>query len=262
MSLINEALKKAQRQRNEAAELAAPMPGGGGRPKPRGHGLSTQSLVLLAAVSIALFVVCVVVSVIWINRPSPTQTLLAKSLAPSLDKSTSQVSTATPAPIIVPLTVSPTLPEPAAATTTAPLATRSSVVKPTPVQAAPATPTAPTMSSARSAPVSDLATSARADSLPAAPRELAPSFARATDPITPASPPLAEKFDGHIQSLVERFRVAGIRASGADSKVLLNERVYKINDIVDRASGLRLTQVTNDSLTFTTPDGITYVKNF
>jgi hypothetical protein len=260
MSLINEALKKAQRQRNEEAELAAPMPGGGGRSAQRSHGLSTQSLVLLATVGIALFVVCVVMSVIWINRPSPSQTLPVKPLASV--KSTAGFSGTALAPIVVPIADSPRLAEPVAAAITAPVTAPSSVIKSAPVQTAPAAPTAPTMSSARSAPVSDLATSTRVDSSPAAPRELAPSFARATDPIAPALPSPIGKFDERIQSLVERFRVAGIRASGLDSKVLLNEKVYKINDIVDRTNGLRLTQVANDSLTFTTPDGITYVKNF
>lgn len=259
MSLINEALKKAQRQRNEEAELAAPMPGGGGRPAKRGQRLSTQSLVLLATVGVALFVVCVVVSVIWINRPSPAKPLPVKPVAA---KSAADASTAAPAPIVVPLIVSPKLADPVVATSTTPAATTTPVVKLATVQATPADTTAPTMSSARSAPVSDLATSARVDSSPAAPRELAPSFARAVDPTTAAPAPTAGKFDERIQSLVDGFRVAGIRSSGTGSKVLLNEKVYKINDIVDRANGLRLTQVATDSLTFTTPDGITYVKNF
>jgi hypothetical protein len=74
MSLINEALKKAQRQRHdEQAELGAPLPGGGARVTRRQKSLSTQTIVLLAGSGIALFVVCVVGAVLWINRPAPTK---------------------------------------------------------------------------------------------------------------------------------------------------------------------------------------------
>ncbi len=251
MSLINEALKKAQRQRNEEqAELTAPMPGGGSRLSKRANALSTQSIVLLAAGGIALFVVCVVVTVIWINRPEPGK--------PAANKPVTTKTGAEPSPTI-PIVV--------------PLAGRAKTAEATaeasPVAAAPklVTGVAPaavpsTMSAARSAPVSDLATSARSDASSAATRELAPSFARPTDPAPPAPATSAGKFDERIQTLVDGFRVSGIRASGSGSKVLLNEKVYKVNDIVDRANGLRLTQVANDALTFATPDGVTYVKNF
>ena len=68
--------------------------------------------------------------------------------------------------------------------------------------------------------------------------------------------------EARIQTIVDGWRVAGIRSSGNESKVLLNERVYKLNDIVDRTNGLRLTKIASDQLTFTTADGIDYVKTF
>ncbi|MBC7369852.1 MAG: hypothetical protein H7343_24065, partial [Undibacterium sp.] len=102
MSLINEALKKAQRQRNEEqADLIAPMPGGGGSGAPlvkRTSARSTQSIMLLATGGIALFVVCVVVSVIWINRPAPRKPMAIKSSATK-----SSVPAPAPAIIVVPL---------------------------------------------------------------------------------------------------------------------------------------------------------------
>ena len=42
----------------------------------------------------------------------------------------------------------------------------------------------------------------------------------------------------------------------------MNERVYRVNDIVERTLGVRLIKVAADSLTFSDPNGITYVKNF
>ena len=54
----------------------------------------------------------------------------------------------------------------------------------------------------------------------------------------------------------------GIRSSGNESKVLMNDRVYRVNDIVDRNLGVKLTKVAPDSLTFTDANGATYVKYF
>ena len=42
----------------------------------------------------------------------------------------------------------------------------------------------------------------------------------------------------------------------------MNERVYRVNDIVERTLGVRLIKVAVDSLTFADPNGISYVKNF
>ena len=54
----------------------------------------------------------------------------------------------------------------------------------------------------------------------------------------------------------------GIRSSGNESRVLMNDRVYRVNDIVERSLSLRLTKVEADHLTFTDADGIPYVKYF
>ena len=42
----------------------------------------------------------------------------------------------------------------------------------------------------------------------------------------------------------------------------MNDRVYRVNDVVDRTLGVRLTKVSTDSLTFTDANGVTYVKYF
>jgi hypothetical protein len=189
MSLINDALRKAQRERTgPPSDFGGTSPAGGPRSGRRGSGPSTQTIVLIAGGAVALFVVCVVLAVIVINRPSAPPVAVAKP-APAKPV----VDPAAPAPIVV----LPKLPEPVPA--------------------------------------------------PA--------------PAAPVKPPVG-KFEERIQTLVDSFRVAGIRSSGADSKVLLNERVYRLNDIVDRVNGLRLTQVGSDSLTFTTADGTVYVKSF
>ncbi|MES2692233.1 MAG: hypothetical protein V4773_02090, partial [Verrucomicrobiota bacterium] len=99
----------------------------------------------------------------------------------------------------------------------------------------------------------------------------------ATQPATtaatePASEPLPSKFvpppaaaaktDERIAAFVDAIKVTGIRSSGAESRVLMNDRVYKVNDIVERTLGVRLVKVAPDSLTFSDNNGFTYVKLF
>lgn len=54
MSLINDALKKAARQRSQSADLLPPVPGGGPRPSRQGAPMKTQTLVLLMVAALIL----------------------------------------------------------------------------------------------------------------------------------------------------------------------------------------------------------------
>jgi hypothetical protein len=83
----------------------------------------------------------------------------------------------------------------------------------------------------------------------------APTAERAPAP-APALP------DPRIQTFVDAIRVAGIRSSGAESKVLMNDRVYRVGDTVDLALGIKLEAVAPDSLTFVDAHGASYKKNF
>ncbi len=47
---------------------------------------------------------------------------------------------------------------------------------------------------------------------------------------------------------------------GADSRVLINERVYRVNDIVERTLGVRLIKVEPGVITFSDVNGVTYAK--
>jgi hypothetical protein len=42
---------------------------------------------------------------------------------------------------------------------------------------------------------------------------------------------------------------------------MINERVFRVNDIVDRGLSVRLTKVEANQLTFTDVNGFAYVKN-
>ena len=74
--------------------------------------------------------------------------------------------------------------------------------------------------------------------------------------------PAPAKPDDRVTAFVEGVKVTGIRSSGSESRVLMNERVYRVNDIVDRTLGVRLVKVAVDSLTFADANGVTYVKYF
>jgi hypothetical protein len=227
MSLINEALKQAQRQRaKEQADLAAPMPGSGGPTMRRtAPALSSQTLVLLVGGGITLFVVCVVAAVLWINRPDPAKPAPVKNAQAATAKSSATAGN---------MITLPAMSKPDA-----------SGANVTPLAAGPASLT----------PASAALALARAQS---------PSPTLVTEAVPAPAPPTRPTgtFKEHIQVMIDAYRVPGLRAEGDDSKVLLNDRVYKLNDIVDRANSLRLTKVASDGLEFTTPDGFVYEKTF
>src|SRR5688500_698819 len=84
MSLINEALKKAQRARNDGQPTdAPPMPGGGliaKRAQPR----SAKSMVLIGGGALALVVVSVVATVYLLNRtPTPVSVAATTGSSPA-----------------------------------------------------------------------------------------------------------------------------------------------------------------------------------
>jgi hypothetical protein len=235
MSLINEALKKAQKHRTGEPETLAPASGGSGhtlitrRSEPR----TTQQLVLIAAGALVLIVLSIVGTFWFVNRapePKPAPTPIAAKPAEA----------SAPSPIVV----APAIRPPAVASEPPAKPPTPLAVAPTPAPA-PVTPTLPPPEKVAPAPT---------EPVTAAPPPAAPP------PAANATPPA---FDPRVHAFVDAVRVAGIRSSASgDSRVLMNDRVYRLNDIVDRALGIRLTKVEPNTLTFTDANGATYVKNF
>jgi hypothetical protein len=221
MSLINEALKKAQRQRAPDAdardELAASASAPSGPIVRRSRPMPAQTLLLIVAGAAVLIVFSAIGTVYLMNR--------------------------TPEPKSVPVTILPPPPVAPAPDTS-----------PSPVIVAPSLDVA---STASNAPAESSAPAAV--ELPAMPltqsAPTAPTAERAPAP-APALP------DPRIQTFVDAIRVAGIRSSGAESKVLMNDRVYRVGDTVDLALGIKLEAVAPDSLTFVDAHGASYKKNF
>lgn len=215
MSLINEALKKAQRVRNQEETDLAPTPGGTVFPRVarRGQPRSAKSLILIATGAVVLFVLSVVATVYVINRPDPVPTpatTTAKAAAPAT------VAAPGPSPIIAPPVIKPPVSTPA---------------------------TIPVVAGAPDSPA-----------LATPPRETAPTPTPKT--MTDAKP------DERVHAFVDSIRVMGIRSSGDESRVLMNDRVFRVNEIVDRGLDVRLTGVEPGTLTFTDANGVTYKKAF
>jgi hypothetical protein len=255
MSLINEALKKAQKQRTGEAPTLSAMPSiGGERPvniarrgKPAGPG----GLLLPIGLGFGALVI-VIVGGIFLFRGKSTDS------APTATPAAPQVATA-PAPVVsAPAVSTPAVSAPpvaAPATTSVStfvvpnVSTSSAPAKPEPVvaESEPVRPTpAPVTTQVAAAPAPTLVVTTPAP-----------------EPARPAVPPpqLEPRAINHIESL----RVAGIRASATDpkdSKVLMNDRVYRIGNIVEAEMGLRLVEITSSSLTFEDARGGRYTRTF
>ena len=240
MSLINEALKKAQHQRSGPTDLP-PMPGGGSGGR-GSSGMPKGILVLMIAGAFVVVVISVVATVIFVNRsPAPKAVVASAPVQP-----VSSPTVTPPAPTEV---KAPDVPAPA----TSSVAIAPVTIK-IPLAAAPA-PNAPTPPVVEAAPVTAAPT-------PAATAPATPA-ATETAPVAVTEPAASGSLADRIADYVDKLRVTGIRTSETGgSKVLMNDKVYRANDVVNRALGLKLIKISADSLTFADATGATYVKNF
>jgi len=240
MSLINEALKKAQRQHQDPSSTAAAVIGvsseGASR---RGAPAKGQMIILLGAGAAVLIVLSVVVTVYLVNRtPSanhPSTTATPKTLAP--------VDLNAPSPVIV----APVIPAPKNVaedvTSAAGAKTLASADSPSGQTSQPSEAPA-IVTPAKSSPPS-------------------PNTANSPEPaVVPSLATVTAQPDIRIQNFVDAIRIMGIRASGKDSKAMMNDKVYRLNDFVDRTLGVRLMKVDSDALTFVDANGVTYTKNY
>jgi len=221
MSLINDALKKAARQRaEEQADGLPPMPGGGHRRNPGDRQpMKTQTLVLIGGAALALIVVSAVVTGIFVSgKPEPKPAPAPAAVAPAPTPAPAAAKAVVQAPVI-------SLPVVQTAPTAAPTAvpTPAPTQPPAVVRAAPAPTPAPVARVAAAAP----------------------------------APAATESRNDIIQGIVDRYRISGVRAAGADSKALVDGHVYKVNEVIDRTIGLRLVKVDSDHLTFVDAQGET-----
>ena len=261
MSLINDALKKAQKMRTQDPAGAAPsLPGDSMGPvAKRARPMPARRLAGIVAGAALLVAGSVLATVFWLRKPAaipapkpvaPASSVSESSLQPLTLPPANKVESA-PAPVLPAAVPAPVavVALPAVASETAPVGpkTEPHPAAPLPVAAAaPAESAPPPAATTGVSPVSEVP---------------APTVAKTE--IHPATPPTTvAKPDARAQAFVDALRVTGIRASGNDSKVLMNDRVFRLNDIVERTLGLRLTGVAADRLSFTDPNGMVYTRNF
>ncbi len=234
MSLINEALKKAQRMRSQEPPSSTPVGQGTPATGPapviirRGRPMGAQTLVLAVSVGAILVVASVIVTFLLMRSDGDPVPVAQQS--PSTP-AVSAPATIAPVPQIrVDLPIGPTL-----ATT---------ATEPRPI---------PTPSPAPSSPV------------PAAPTPKAPTnapAAAAPAPVAPAPPAAPPQPNLRVYAFLDGLRVNGIRASATDPRVFMNDRIFRINDIVDRDLGLRITAIDTTGLKFEDEAGVSYTKTF
>jgi len=260
MSLINDALKKAQRDRSgpsgpsiEPVVQSGPVPPQiyPARPAAGPSGGLGRGLVLGAVVALALVGGG---AAVWLLKPSgapppPAVVAVAAPAQPTAPAPAPSVPPATPAVVVPP-------PAPAASVALAPAAPAAPAraPEPPPFQLRlnlPSTPAAAAVEPA--APPSVTAT------------QLPPPVAA---PVAPA-PAAGEGFqirlnlqDSRILAFLDSARINGIRAAADDAKLLMNNKVFKAGDLVDRGLKLKLTKVEPGVLTFEDGQGQVYVKTF
>lgn len=253
MSLINEALKKAQRQRSgdqpfESGQGAASTGRVARREKPMGFNFLVIRFVVGCVLTVALllggyylYLRASAASDTPAQSPAATKPLPANASVPA------SASTSVPP--------SPPTHQTPAVTASALTSTPASALPP-PANPAPLTVTAPPPPAATTVspppPALTLTTAESATTGPAP----APAAPAVTKPAAPT------KMDPRAIAFIEGLRVSGIRASSTDSKVLMNDRVYRAGDTVEHELGLKLVVIRSNSLTFENEAGLRYTRNF
>jgi hypothetical protein len=229
MSLINDALKKAQRERSGSPTPPATVPPTPGAPHayPAARAKSNPwpiVLVVLALIGGG--------AAVWFLKPSPSApaTVAANTPSPAPPPARGEPSPATTAPTEQPPALQINLPNsatPPAANTPAPVATT-----PAPAPAVASSP----------API------------PAAPPASEPTA-------TPSFKVTLQMEDPRVLAFLDAARINGVRSVADDAKLLMNSKVFRAGAVVDRELGLKLVQILPTELVFEDSHGIQYRKS-
>lgn len=239
MSLINDALKKAQKQRTGEAPALHSMPSVGGespqriarRAKPTGF----NTLILRAGIASAVTLVLALGAYFAFGRKTEVQ---PSALSP-------QPAAAAPSPATPPPAAQPAATPPPVTFT----------LKTEPAKPKPET--------------GNLKPEAQSVANAEAPKPV-PTTASAQQPATNNQQPVqvlvppkpVAKLEPRAIEFIEALKVAGIRASATDPKVLMNDRVYRPGSVVNAEMGLKLAEITANSLTFEDDHGGRYTRTF
>ena len=268
MSLINDALKKAQKQRTGDNTPLSAMPSVGGesaaRIAKRAKPVGFNSLLLRIGLGAGVVLV-LVIGGYFVMRSKPALLADAPQSAGQTPGLQPPASVPSSSPDANPLVLAPVVqsPEPRPknpelAVTTAPASPKSAVggfvlpivtpppQAPLPVVAKQTAGQTPGLQPQTTVPP------ARPSTFNRQPSTEAPT----------AAPAPAVKLDARAITYIESLRIAGIRASATDAKVLMNDRVYRVGDIVEHEMNLKLIGITANSLTFEDEHGGRYTRQF
>ena len=276
MSLINEALKKAQRQRTLDNAPLASAPSGIAAAAVTTHERAATHRRTQAPIyfGLGLLVIGVVATALVMHygiapKAEPGLALaratVAKQPAPAPAAPTAppqpvpppplaEAPASEPAPMI---TFTPPAPAPttSAPTVSAPtVSAPKSTAKPAPTESAP--PAAPL-------PPTPLAPVTKTENAPApTPPKLVAAPPPPATPVSLVTGPTDAERSARIYAFLSTLRLTGVRGVNAQARVLMNEKVFRLNDVVDAALGLRITAVQPGRLIFTDPKGQTYEKQY
>jgi hypothetical protein len=246
MSLLNEALKKAQRQQHTEQQASARVivqsSFAGTAPAVTRTGMSTRLFTLLIAGAVVLVSGSVLGTVILLRKPDAAKAAPAPLALTAPTPAAPTAAAPQPAAIVTQATSAP-------AADTSSLAIRVALPAAPVTQQAEATPTS----------VPEPAAAVTTTPVPAA----APAPAAVTTPqirIASIDEDTAAARETAAYSVINAMRISGIRGTGTDSRVLIDGRVYRINSVVDRTLGLRLTAVEADRLLFTDSRGTVFTR--
>ncbi len=272
MSLINEALKKAQRQRSLSSAPLSAAPSGVAAAAVTTHVRAAShkrsyamlwfgvGLVSLGAVASGLVMRYGVES-----SPSTATAVPVKATTPASIPTNDSASAATktggasasPDKTSIPETPMIVLPPLAAPRTEAPASTVT-------LGAADSLP--PESKSTRTTAAAEIETRAAVNSptsIPARSIEMDPTPVSSPAPVVPVvavSTP-AER-EAKVYAFLSGLRLTGVRGQDRDARVLMNERVWRLNDTVSPELGLRLSAIRPGLLVFTDAQGKTYEKPY
>ncbi len=262
MSLINEALKKAQRERNLGATPTASAPSGIAAAAVTTHvrtasHRSSNAPLWFGLGLLLLGGVVTAVVILFVLNPSPAPASSTATTQPAVAAAPQRPA---PTPAAAPEIPLPTITVPSMSAPVAAAAAPTPAPVPAVVIAPPAPPPAP-VPAAISTPAPPPAPVAVAT----AKKAPAPAVAVSVVQPTPAPPPVAVSRvvvnnDAKVYAVLDKLRITGVRGTGIEARVLMNEKVYRINDLIDRELGLRLTEVSSSLLVFVDASGHKYQK--
>lgn len=245
MSLINEALKKAQRQRSLDSAPLSSAPSGIAAAAVTTHVRSASHRRSYAPIWFGLGLLGLgVVTTALVMRygiPSSEPAKPASVALPPSPVAAPASPAATTAPVITPL---PPAPESVVVLPPIPQAVVN-VAPPSPV--APVTPAASSVGGQTTA------------------HEAGPAVGLTPTPVTPvalAAPLTPAEREAQIYIFLNSIRLTGVRGLDHEARVLMNERVWRRNDVVSPELGLRLSAVRPNLLVFTDAQGRTYEKPY